>query len=248
MKPDVVVDVGNTRIKWGRCSAAGVTEVVSLPPDDAPAWDAQLAAWRLTETTAWALAGVHPARQDRFLEWLEQRRQRVFVLTSHNQLPMRIRLAEPERVGIDRLLNAVAAGSRALHGALIVDVGSAVTIDLVEERIFLGGVIFPGLRLMAKALHDYTALLPLVDLPEARPSALGVSTTTAIQAGIYYAVLGAINYYVDNSEVWYDKYAVFLTGGDAPLFRDHMIEREVPTEFWPEMTLEGIRIAAEAQP
>src|SRR5262249_13910305 len=127
--------------------------------------------------------------------WLRQRGDTVWVLDSPQQLPLRVLLASPERVGIDRLLNAVAARSRVFRPApiIIVDAGSAVTVDLVDEtHAFRGGATFPGLRLMAQALHDHTALLPLVEMSKTNPPLPGTDTKAAIEAGVFWAVAGGI--------------------------------------------------------
>ena len=91
MNADIVVDVGNTRIKWGRCSADRVTEVVALPPDDTAAWQSQREQWP-SRTLRWVLTGVHPARRDRLADWLRQRGEVVFLLTQAGQLPLSVRL------------------------------------------------------------------------------------------------------------------------------------------------------------
>src|SRR5437763_574301 len=165
--PDVIVDVGNARIKWGLCGAAAVTAVAALPPDDPAAWQGQLDAWRLAGPLRWTVSGVHPARRQRLADWLVARGDVVDVVASPERLPLRTALPQPEKAGIDRLLNAVAVNGRRrpAAAAVIVDAGSAVTVDLVEGHgVFQGGAILPGLRLMARALHDYTALLPVVQI------------------------------------------------------------------------------------
>jgi type III pantothenate kinase len=250
MTPGVVVDVGNTRVKWGRCARAAVAEVASLPPDAPDAWERQLTRWGVDAGAAWAVAGVHPDRRDALVRWLEERGARVWVATSHHQLPLEVRLSHPDRVGIDRLLNAVAAvraWSRSRLPAVVVDAGSAVTVDWVDEAgAFRGGAIFPGLRLMARALHEHTALLPLIEIATPRPYVPGLSTTQAMDAGIYYAAAGGVNALVGLFRAASPAEThVYLTGGDARLLSYAVDDR---AEVWPEMTLEGLRLSAEAQP
>jgi len=250
MKVDVVADVGNSRIKWGRCARGKVTdECCSLPADDALAWQEQFERWKLKDSH-WAIAGVHPERRDQLVEWLKERAARVVVLDRAEQLGIEVVVEHPDRVGIDRLLNAVAVVrgqplSKPLYpdGAVIVDAGSAVTVDVLDERgRFRGGAIFPGLRLMAKALHDYTALLPLVDCTGQTPPVPAPSTEKAIQGGVYFAVAGGINALLRTMQ----KGWVYVTGGDGPLFKTTIGGAHVI--FWPEMTLTGLRLAAEALP
>jgi type III pantothenate kinase len=245
MTPDVVADVGNTRVKWGRCSAAAVAEACSLPPDDPAAWREQAARWGLPGRARWAVAGVHPARRDRLAGWLREAGAHVEVIDDPGRLPLRVLLPRPDHVGVDRLLDAVAANSRRPAGrpAVVVDAGSAITVDwLDEEGAFRGGAILPGLRLMAEALHQYTALLPLVDVPRRPPTVPGTSTPAAVEAGIYWAAAGGAAALARAYRTFAGpEPVVFLTGGDGPA-----LAPALGVEPWPEMTLEGLRLAAEA--
>jgi type III pantothenate kinase len=260
MKADVLVDIGNSRMKWGFWSPETrarfgkpppycIEESAVLPLDDPGEWLDQKVAWQLFGPISWIVSGVNPSARDRFVDWLEGRRDRgevgrVKVVSQACEIPIRVILSEPTQVGIDRLLNAVASNVRRQgRPAIIVDSGSAVTVDLVDETgAFCGGAIFPGVRLMAKALNDYTALLPLVEVSRA-PPALGLSTVAAIESGIYYAVAGAINSHIQLLGCTTGgSPTIFLTGGDAALIQPSVDKRAI---LWPEMTLEGIRIAAE---
>jgi type III pantothenate kinase len=245
---DAVADVGNSRIKWGRCEAGRLEDIVSLPPDDVPAWAKQLEAWGREQPRIWMVAGVHPPRRSELAEWLRGRGQTVYLLERAAPLPLQVRLEHPDRVGIDRLLNAVAANTRRRpnHPGIVIDAGSAVTVDYLDAAgAFHGGAIFPGLRLMARALNDHTALLPLVEVREPGPLP-ATSTTAAIQAGVFWAVVGGIEALVRQLRALVAKEAdIFLTGGDAGLLAPRLQE---PVTVWPEMTLEGIRQSAEAWP
>jgi type III pantothenate kinase len=252
MKPDLVADIGNTRIKWGFCAGDGVERMAPLPSDDPDAWKKQAETWNLAVGLQWVLAGVQRQTLLRHAEWVRGRGDTVRVLMSWKDLKVQVRLDQPERVGLDRLLNVIAARDRVKRPLriLIVDAGSAVTVDLVDVTgSFVGGVIFPGCRLMAKALHDYTDALPQVDIDRVNPPLPGNSTAGAIQAGIFWAVAGGIKAVVRqlsararSSRHGQDDPVVFLTGGDAELLEAVMDSWVI---VWPEMTLEGIRIAAE---
>lgn len=242
MNGPLVVDVGNTRIKWGRCAHEKVTESASLPPDEAEAWRAQWETWHVARDQPWIVSGVHPQRRDVLVAWLRERCDQVHVLTSFRQVPIEIEVDAPERVGIDRLLNAAAVNQRRRAGAaaVVIDAGSAVTVDYVDGAgVFRGGAIFPGLRLMAKALHDYTALLPMIAVTGAA-DAPGKSTEEAIRAGVYHAVLGGIERLIGEYRRSGGALDVFLTGGDAKLLTAGML---APVQVWPEMTLEGILLS-----
>lgn len=245
MESTIVVDVGNSRIKWARCTAKGVSSTVSLAHDDPAGWSDQLKSWRLAGPCSWVVTGVNPQARDAFRAWLRSQDQRVRLLGDPEELPLKVRLERPDHVGIDRLLNAVAANSRREkeRPAIIVDAGSAVTVDWLDSSgAFGGGAIFPGLRLMTRALNQYTALLPLVEIRKPLPEALGLSTPLAIEAGVYWAVVGGIQALSSRlSEGASAQSHTFLTGGDAAVLWPALSGSAI---LWPEMTLEGIRLAA----
>jgi pantothenate kinase type III len=132
-------------------------------------------------------------------------------------------------VGGDRLAQASAAWFREEGPCVVVSMGTAITIDVVNARgEFVGGLIAPGLRLMARALHEHTALLPEVD-PVRRKSPVGRATREAIQSGISTAAEGLIRGALAGA-----RGRVFGTGGDAPLFRDLF------DVLAPDLALEGV--------
>jgi type III pantothenate kinase len=237
----VVADIGNSRVKWGRCGAGKIDESVSLPIDEA-AWRDQASRWGAVDE--WVVGSVQPAVRERFVAWLRGREAKVVVLDAH-RLPIEIEVDAPEKVGLDRLFNAVAAGARAEPGraALIVDAGSAVTVDLLDETgAFAGGVIFPGLRLMAASLHEHTAQLPLVEVAKV-PAVDARNTADAIEGGIAHAVLGGIERALQFLFADHTNAIVYLTGGDAAFLSPHLA---MPHIVEPLLTLDGIRIAAES--
>lgn len=244
MSAAVVVDVGNTRIKWGLCQDDRLADTAALLPDEPARWEQQIQTWRVPSGSLWVLTGVHPRRRDALAVWLEQQCFRVQVLDAPAALPLHIALERPAHVGMDRLLDAVAANQRRRPDvpAVIIDAGSAVTIDFVDAAgAFRGGAILPGLRLMAQALHDYTALLPLVRV-EVVPPLVGLNTPQAMQVGLFWTLIGSMEQFVRLHRATAPQgLDVFLTGGDAAL-----LAMRLPAEFqlWPEMTLEGIRLAA----
>jgi len=249
MNVDIVVDVGNSRIKWGFCFGGSVATATSLPPSDPGAWKRQLELWCLTGPLVWAVSGVHPQRRDELAAWARERGDTVQLLETPEQVPLRVALPHPERVGIDRLFNAVAAKARIQRNVpiLLIDAGTAVTVDRVNaDGAFDGGVILPGLRLMAKSLHDYTALLPPVDIKNV-PYVPGATTESAIKAGVFWAVAGGIKATLRLLSAGGETSRhreVFLTGGDATVLAPVM---DPQVTLWPHMTLEGIRLSAEAQ-
>src|SRR5262249_8511724 len=130
--------------------------------------------------------------------WAGQLDVRWSVRTlSYRDVPLTLRVDEPAKVGIDRLLAALAADRLRNVGnaAIVIDLGTAITVDLVEaDGSFWGGAILPGIGMASRALSDQTDALPHVVLRESEsaPSPVGKSTQTAIEAGLYWGTVGAI--------------------------------------------------------
>ena len=243
MTPAYVADVGNTRVKWGRVADNAVADSVALAPDPA-AWQAQHERWQVRRGSNWRIAGVHPERRDELAAWLRETGDVVDVVDSYWRLPLRVLVDAPERVGIDRLLNAVAINTvRAGSACMIVAAGTAITVDYVDTTgAFRGGAILPGLRLMARALHQHTALLPDVEIgPEAVPAK---STESAIRAGVFHAVLGGIDrLHGEYAALETADLMLYFTGGDAELLASGYGTAHT---VWPALTLAGLLHCREA--
>src|SRR5262249_17750793 len=139
------------------------------------------------------------------------------VISSRHQIPIEIVVDFPDKLGLDRLFNAVAVNQRRQPGrpAVVVDAGSAVTVDYVdEEGRFQGGAILPGLGLMARALNAYTAQLPVVQV-QRRLRAPEKSTERALELGVFHAALGGIELLIrDYQGRAVQPLSIFFGGGD----------------------------------
>jgi len=132
---------------------------------------------------------------DRWTERLERAADELelsLTVVAASHVPISTALVRPDQTGPDRLVAAWAAA--AIHGTpvIVVDLGTATTVDAVDgDGFFLGGAILPGLKLAADALADGTARLPRVEL--ALPDdAIGRDTTTALQSGLLIGHIGAV--------------------------------------------------------
>ena len=122
---------------------------------------------------------------------------RAFIVTHAVRLPVRNLYAKPGEVGVDRLANA--AGGIARYGAplLVVDLGTAVTIDVISrDHEYLGGAILPGIEMSAEALSRRTARLPLA-APRCPDQAIGRTSVESIRSGIMHGLVGAIDHLID---------------------------------------------------
>lgn len=266
--PLVAVDIGNTRLKFGWFDhTAGAP--LPAPTDH---WEtttaefdpAALAAWLAVAAgqspaggadsiakagvpLRWCIASVHRPGLARLGEWISTHRpaDQWHALT-HKDLPLTIDLAAPERVGMDRLAAAVAANRLRPAGqpAVVIDAGSAITVDLVSAAgHFCGGAILPGMKMAAAALTQQTDQLPLVPASAAeRPPALGRSTEGAIRSGLYWGAVGALKELIAglSATAGAEPFVVFA-GGDAAALAPFV---HPSAQHAPELVLAGIALAA----
>jgi type III pantothenate kinase len=162
------------------------------------------------------------------------------------RIPVENTLEDASGVGQDRLLNALGAFSRSEQACIVVDAGTAVTVDFVDGfGVFHGGAIAPGLVMMRDALHEKTAALPpapLTPLGSAAPP-FGKDTIGAINVGVQSMVVGLVHLLIDRYAEFYEAYPrVIATGGDAALLfeNDALVEHIVP-----DLTLIGMKTAWE---
>jgi type III pantothenate kinase len=146
--------------------------------------------------------------------WKQLGGARSYALGRDFVVPITNHANPPERVGQDRLVNALAAAQLAEGNAIVVDFGSAVSFDVVKDGAFAGGVLTPGIGLAMEALHQKTALLPLVRPDGIRPPVIGTNTEDAINSGVYYGYIGLVNNILrELLKTYHTRPTVFATGG-----------------------------------
>ena len=146
----------------------------------------------------------------------------------------------PQEVGADRMVNAVAAHAKYGGPCVVVDFGTAITFDAISRQgEYLGGIIAPGLGISAEALFSRAARLTRVDLREPA-QVIGTNTTASIQSGLYYGFIGLVDGILERILASLGSgAAVVATGGQAELLaRGSRFIREVDQK----LTLEGLRI------
>ena len=253
--PLIAVDIGNARIKCGlfrpgQSNALPEPERTLHLAGGALAAD-QLASWleEIGEGQLWWWIGsVNRPSTTRLLDWLRARRPADPVtLLAAGDLPLAGKVERPDMVGVDRLLDAVAANRlrAAKRPAVVIDVGTATTVDAVSvEGAFLGGAIVPGLQMSARAMHQFTELLPLIEFTEliTPPPAVGTSTIAAMQSGLFWGAVGGIRELIEQfAKDFHRRPRVFLTGGAGPVVAELL---GPDARYIPHLTLAGIAIAA----
>ena len=256
----IALDVGNTNmtlglLRNGRLEAArravtprGTADELELLFDGLLGLDGL----RLADVDRIVVASVVPSVEAAITE-VARRRGLAFLRADATTVPIPVRVERPDEVGADRLVNALAAGR--LHGrpAMVLDFGTATTVDVIAaDGGFIGGAIAPGLELGLEALAARTARLPRVE--PVRPSrAIGRDTAGAMQSGAVFGYLGLARELLDRirAELLADAQPgthvhVVLTGG---LSRAPWIA-ELPgvDAIDPDLTLKGLAIVAAEAP
>jgi type III pantothenate kinase len=197
---------------------------------------------RDAEASAVYLASVNEEAAERVTGIIEERLGVAVLRVERDvQIPIGRQLDREAIVGEDRLLNAAAAFDRFRQACAIIDAGTAVTVDFVDGvGTFHGGAIFPGLRLQARALHEHTAQLPLIEFD--RPDEpIGHNTIQAMRVGLFHGTRGAVRELVEKYAELYAGYPkVIATGGDAEALFDgyDLVEAIIP-----ELTLQGMAVS-----
>lgn len=169
--------------------------------------------------------------------------ENVLLIGKDIPFPIELSIEETDKVGADRVLAASAAYAITEHAVVVADFGTAVTIDLVDDRgVFCGGVIFPGFEMSANALHDHTAQLPKVTVK--KPDwPFGKTTAEAINAGLYYSAISSlqeiVRRYAETLGAWPQT---IITGSGAKLIKD---DCDFVDNYVPNLVIKGIALAYE---
>ncbi len=231
----IAIDIGNTTITVGLFVNDREKFIESLPGD---AEDIEPRLTRLL-TEAWeqipfadsakvdkrdgviVVSSVKPDWTDMTADICRsQLGENIKIVGKDIPLPIETAVDDSMDVGTDRLVAAAAAFAVVEDAVVVADFGTALTIDLVDENgVFMGGVIYPGFDITARALQEGTARLPKVKVKKPKGS-YGANTREAINCGLYYAVVGLLETvtrkYAEELGKWPQT---ILTGGAANVIK-----------------------------
>ncbi len=248
----IVADIGNSRLKWARLGPSGTLgPSTALPLDDEARWADVWDEWHKGETegSSWAVSTVNPPLARRLEEFLSERSpRRVQWFLTAAEVPVPKDVEGADTGGSDRAF-AVLAASRLLgtgKPALVVSCGTAITVERINaEGVWQGGAIAMGLGLCARALHKFTAQLPLV-APDATAPSWGRGTVPSLEAGVFWGTVGAVRELIDRQKndlgadlqiVWTggdaDRLASSVEGPSARIVQDLVLQGVVQAAFDP---------------
>ena len=147
----------------------------------------------------------------------------IHFVSHQDSFPFINKYQTPQTLGVDRMV--LAAGATLLfpnQNRLIIDAGTCITYDFVDKNNhYLGGAISPGLGLRYKALHDFTAKLPLLPI-KSPESFIGNSTHEAIHSGIVNGLVHEIEGFIEEYTSKYLNFIIILTGGDTDFLANRL--------------------------
>ncbi len=202
-------------------------------------------AWKMIkglESPSVAAASVNPAMDEAVAKAVKEATgQAVEWIGRQIDLPIEVLTDKPAQTGVDRVLNIAAAYEEMEKCCIVVDAGTAITIDCCNDKgQFLGGAIAPGVSAMLAAMHQQTAKLPKVEF--AVPAgAFGKSTEQAMLQGVYHGVRGMVKELAENYATELGTWPeIIATGGDAKALFEGW---ELIHAISPDLTLYGIALA-----
>ena len=214
----ICLDFGNTLLKTAIFQGGELKEIIVLRED---------AVFHLQKI----IEEYHPQNSilssvidhDVQIDELLKSKTKFHRLSNNSKLPFTIPVGKPETVGADRL--AIAAAAVFLFpnkNSLAIGVGSCITYNFInQQHELIGGSISPGMEMRFKAMHHFTAKLPLVKADWNVPL-VGYDTKTNLQSGVVFGMAKEIDGIIDAYSEKYGNFNVHLTGGDIGLFQCHL--------------------------
>jgi len=232
---DLLIDVGNTLTKVAIWEGEKARQLFKLPTLSFLSHPELLT--EKLKNFVWKRVGISSVVREA-TDALRKIFPDATFVSADLDLPIKIDYKTPETLGADRIANAC-GGLEFGESFAVVSAGTAVVVDLVRDSVFQGGVIFPGLKTMAKALNLETSQLPEIEILQ-RFQIPGKSTTECIESGILVALIGGIKETLKT----YNINTILLTGGDSKILRKFLRE----TILVPDLTFRGIRKVLESNP
>ena len=216
---NLIIDIGNSRIKSALFEAKGVVGDHAFD-----SLDSAVEFWKNMNFDHCLVSSVRMDEDE-----LKNVLPFDFLFLNHSTpLPILNGYATPKTLGLDRIAAAIGAWQIAGKGpVLAIDLGSCVTYELVDDlSIYRGGAISPGLAMRARAMHEFTARLPLISLKEKPTELTGNSTLTCMESGVWFGLEFEMLGQIESYRLKFPEIRVFLCGGDAQSFvsmaKDHI--------------------------
>ena len=240
----LLIDIGNTRLKWATETQAQISPVKSMDYHQPEFLQNLMHHWQVMpppETVVIASVANRLLQRDVLLlaEHIWPQAKYVLPESTHFAFGVSNAYHQPEKLGVDRWLALIAAHHNYPGFTCVVDCGTAITIDVLNiDGVHQGGVIVPGLRLMQKALATNTADLGFGG--QAYQIALAQHTDAGIANGVLAAAVGAIETICQMLD---GEFQLLMTGGDAEVIACAL---SIPATIDAELVLKGLSLYSQA--
>ena len=211
-------DFGNTRLKAAVFIKGALQEEITLQDDTTETIQSLLDQYKPTKTILSSVI-LHNIE----IEDLLAKQSSFHKLSADTKTNFTIAVGKKETIGADRLaLVAAASAQFSDKNTLIVGLGSCITYNFINQyNQFLGGSISPGLDMRFKAMHDYTAKLPLIEADWNFPL-IGYDTKSNLQSGVIMGIACEIEGIIEKYSAKYGNFNVVLTGGNSLYFASQL--------------------------
>lgn len=223
------IDIGNSEIKIGLFGKGKLLKTEKVENDNVINY--------LLQNSVKEIIVSSVKKQDELIDELRNQYQNLLFLNSETPLPINIDYQTVSTLGVDRIAAAVGAVTQFDGPLVVIDAGSCITCDLVDEsRTFLGGTISPGLQMRLQAMHNFTANLPLLKHREPMQF-IGKSTEEGMISGAVNGARNEIVGYLQEYKIQFPDLKVIICGGDR-FFFDNINELDI--FVLPNLVLEGL--------
>ena len=239
----LAVDIGNTSIKLGLFDGERLTAKFSVPTISSSFAETITDLWgeRRPDVTRAIVSSVVPEAETAVADHLRKElRVEPSLVRSNTDFGLKTTYEPLSSLGTDRLVNCFAAVEKHGGPAIVCSFGTATTIDAVSaDHEYLGGVIAPGMRTSARALHQLTAKLPEI-VPGRPATVLGNTTVDSIRSGVFFGHVAMVEGVLKRIENELDERPhVIATGGRASLIAPDIPRIDVVDQ---DLILEGLAL------
>ncbi len=238
---NLLVDIGNTRLKWSLKTNNNISPSVALFHQSTNFPQHLTKDWQsLTPPKSIVISSVSTAKVKLSVINLAQQLWNnikiIIAESSAEELGVQNGYLQPEKLGVDRWLALIASYNDYQQALWVIDCGTAITMDFINEQgQHQGGLISPGLQLMKTALSTHTASL---NFSREKRYQLGLANQTnkAIFNGTLYAATGLIEQAINQQSL---KTMIILTGGDAQIIAKNLSFSVI---IEPDLVLKGLAL------
>ncbi len=238
----ICIEAGNSRVKFGLFRNNKLQKVFSVSHKDGSLPEIPSELRKITPQYI-ALASVVPHLNGKIKKKIRDIYGKKLFIIKPSECGLPLKIKNPEKVGIDRVLNCKAAISIFGSTVIVVDAGTAITVDIASEtQGFMGGVILPGMELWVNSLKN-TAMMKGI-----RPSSVkfpGRNTNEAVRAGLKYGMEGALKNILDIAFRKYPSARLVLTGGGSGMFANRLNREK---KIRRNLTMEGLGMVLKERP